>query len=156
VSEIFIEDLAFDYAHFIPGHPHCGLLHGHTSVVEVRVWGPVDELGMIIDFADLKKTVNWVLSDIDHRVFIDRSLSPILADDSVAVTWEARGRHFTLSVPRGAAVLLDGPSTIENITQYLAEKCAEALMASWRISGVAVTATEGFRKGATYSVVGRR
>ena len=55
-----------DCAHFLPGHPKCGPLHGHTYKVEVVVEGKPQD-GMIIDFADLKAAVREVLGRYDHR-----------------------------------------------------------------------------------------
>src|SRR5215510_9618213 len=59
-----------DCAHFLPGHPKCGLLHGHTYKVEVTVEGKVTG-GMVIDFADLKQAVREALGLYDHRSWND-------------------------------------------------------------------------------------
>ena len=59
-----------DCAHFLPGHPKCGQLHGHTYKVEVIIEGD-NKNGMIIDFADMKKSVNAVLQDYDHKSLND-------------------------------------------------------------------------------------
>src|SRR5215467_5465232 len=50
-----------DCAHFLPGHPKCGRLHGHTYKVEVTIEGQPKD-GMIIDFADLKQTLRDALT----------------------------------------------------------------------------------------------
>ncbi len=42
-----------DCAHFLPGHPKCGQLHGHTYKVEVTIEGEQTG-GMVIDFNELK------------------------------------------------------------------------------------------------------
>ena len=55
-----------DCAHFLPGHPRCGLLHGHTYKVDITVEGKPQN-GMIIDFADLKQALREVLAPYDHR-----------------------------------------------------------------------------------------
>jgi len=55
-----------DCAHHLPGHPKCGSPHGHTYQVDVSVEGD-HRGGMIIDFADLKKTVREVLKEFDHK-----------------------------------------------------------------------------------------
>lgn len=55
-----------DCAHFLPGHPKCGQLHGHTYRVEVTIEGEPAQ-GMVMDFADLKQVVRGVLSRYDHR-----------------------------------------------------------------------------------------
>jgi len=59
-----------DCAHFLPGHPKCGTLHGHTYKVEVVIEGETKD-GMILDFADMKKSVNKVLKDYDHTSLND-------------------------------------------------------------------------------------
>lgn len=55
----------FDSSHRLPGHPKCGVPHGHTYRVEVEVEGPVRE-GMVLDFDDLKRAVREVIRPLDH------------------------------------------------------------------------------------------
>ena len=50
-----------DSAHFLPGHPKCGPLHGHTYKVEIVIEGKTTN-GMVIDFADLKRSLREVLA----------------------------------------------------------------------------------------------
>ncbi len=59
-----------DCAHILPGHPKCGSMHGHTYKVEVVIEGE-NKSGMIIDFADLKKSVRETLGRFDHRLLND-------------------------------------------------------------------------------------
>ncbi len=59
-----------DCAHFLPGHPKCGVLHGHTYKVEVIIEGE-NKTGMIMDFADMKKNIRAVLAEYDHRALND-------------------------------------------------------------------------------------
>jgi len=68
------KDFTFDAAHFLPlvedGHK-CKRLHGHTY--RLRVWcsGPVDELGWIVDYADIATAVRPILGMLDHRLLND-------------------------------------------------------------------------------------
>ena len=55
-----------DCAHFLPGHPKCGALHGHTYKIEIAIEGE-PKSGMVMDFADLKQAVREVLLEYDHR-----------------------------------------------------------------------------------------
>ena len=59
-----------DCAHFLPGHPTCGALHGHTYKVEITIEGEARD-GMLLDFADLKRTVRSIISAYDHRNWND-------------------------------------------------------------------------------------
>ena len=59
-----------DCAHFLPGHPKCGQLHGHTYKIELMVEGDVRD-GMLVDFADLKGDLRRVLEEFDHRNWND-------------------------------------------------------------------------------------
>ena len=59
-----------DCAHFLPGHPKCGLLHGHTYKVEIEINGE-NRKGMVLDFADLKERARTVLREYDHRNWND-------------------------------------------------------------------------------------
>ena len=55
----------FDSMHLLPGHPKCGVPHGHTWKVEVVAEGPVVR-GMVMDFADLKRAMKDVVAAFDH------------------------------------------------------------------------------------------
>jgi len=59
-----------DCAHFLPGHPKCGSLHGHTYKVELIVEGDVRE-GMVMDFADVKRSMREILIEYDHKSWND-------------------------------------------------------------------------------------
>lgn len=67
------KDYTFAAAHSIRGHQgECRHLHGHTYRVRVHVAAArLDELGMVIDFADLKALLAEVLGRFDHRVIND-------------------------------------------------------------------------------------
>ena len=55
-----------DCAHFLPGHPRCGQVHGHTYKVELIVDGELRN-GMVMDFADMKRGLRETLATYDHR-----------------------------------------------------------------------------------------
>jgi 6-pyruvoyltetrahydropterin/6-carboxytetrahydropterin synthase len=72
---IFLGGLDFDYAHFIPSHPKCGRLHGHTSSVQIEIAGERDEFGMVLDFAVLKSHAKAVLDP--EQGFCTPGISPV-------------------------------------------------------------------------------
>ena len=56
-----------DYSHLLPGHPKCGVQHGHTAKVVVELFGPVRSDGMIMDFKEMEDKCWEVLSQVDHK-----------------------------------------------------------------------------------------
>lgn len=64
------KDFSFAAAHAIRGHTRgCENLHGHNYRVRVHLRAHrLDELGMVLDFADLKAIMQEVLGPFDHRV----------------------------------------------------------------------------------------
>ena len=67
------KDFTFSAAHAIRGHTRgCQNLHGHNYRVRIHVTAAeLDELGMVLDFADLKVIAQEVLGPFDHRVIND-------------------------------------------------------------------------------------
>lgn len=67
------KDFTFSAAHAIRGHTRgCQNLHGHNYRVRVYLTAKrLDELGMVLDFADLKEMMQEILGPFDHRVIND-------------------------------------------------------------------------------------
>ncbi len=74
----------FDAGHRVRGHKHkCKYLHGHRYALEVTVSSEtLDEMGMVVDFADLKDIIaGWVNENFDHNVILheaDRQLGDFI------------------------------------------------------------------------------
>lgn len=67
------KDYSFSAGHAIRGHQGgCQNLHGHNYRVRVHVAAErLDELGMVVDFADIKAVLEEVVGPFDHRVIND-------------------------------------------------------------------------------------
>ena len=61
-----------DYAHLLPGHPKCGVPHGHTAKVIVELYGTLHSDGMIMDFNEMEDKCWSVLSQLDHKNLNER------------------------------------------------------------------------------------
>lgn len=63
----------FAAAHRLRGYQgECENLHGHNWQVEVRLAGrDLDELGMLVDFRDLKRELKDILQVLDHKYLND-------------------------------------------------------------------------------------
>ncbi|MFA6036905.1 MAG: 6-carboxytetrahydropterin synthase QueD [Legionellales bacterium] len=85
----------FSAAHVIPGHPGiCARLHGHNFRMEVEVKGTqLNEIGILIDFQDLKSATQNLIDKIDHRY-----LNEIPPFDKISPTAEniAQWAYFEL------------------------------------------------------------
>lgn len=68
---------SFDSAHFLAGYSgKCANIHGHRWRVEVEVSAKDlikdgQNLGMVVDFSDLKRDVKEVLDYYDHSLIIE-------------------------------------------------------------------------------------
>ncbi len=67
------KDFTFAAAHSIRGHTGgCERLHGHNYRVRIHLASrELNELGMVMDFADLKQIAEEVLGPFDHQVIND-------------------------------------------------------------------------------------
>ncbi|MBV8958258.1 MAG: 6-carboxytetrahydropterin synthase QueD, partial [Actinobacteria bacterium] len=63
----------FEAAHQLPWHPGaCQRLHGHGYRLEVTVEGPLNEHGIVTDFADVRDVVEReVIARFDHQYLND-------------------------------------------------------------------------------------
>lgn len=80
----------FDSMHALPGHPKCGVPHGHTYTVELAVEGPVVD-GMVIDFDVMKKGLRTLLETWDHTDL--NGLLPYPSCENIAKELHARLRE---------------------------------------------------------------
>jgi 6-pyruvoyltetrahydropterin/6-carboxytetrahydropterin synthase len=83
-------DFTFAAGHFIVGHAgECARPHGHNYRVRVILLAQeLDAIGMVLDFADLKRIVGEILQPFDHRML--NEVEPFTA---VATTAERLAEH---------------------------------------------------------------
>ncbi len=89
----------FDSAHYLPNHPKCGNVHGHTYKVEVEVEGELKD-GMVVDFEDLKTILREIVSKFDHRLINDFMENPTCENICLAIFSEIKDRLKDLKVIR--------------------------------------------------------
>lgn len=70
-----VKTFRFEAAHSLPNVPEqhkCRRLHGHGYRVDVHVTGEPDaRTGWVIDFAEIRRAVEPVLDELDHRCLND-------------------------------------------------------------------------------------
>jgi 6-pyruvoyltetrahydropterin/6-carboxytetrahydropterin synthase len=87
----------FDAAHFLPGHPKCGKMHGHTWTVEVELFGRVNAEGMVYDFNHLNDAVGRLFEKFDHcnlNELVNRPTCEVIA----TIIWSALVNEYQLPV----------------------------------------------------------
>ena len=74
----------FSSAHILNGHPgNCKRMHGHNWLVEAEVQGDnTNEIGMVIDFKDIKNNLKEIISVLDHQFLND--LEPFTNENPTA------------------------------------------------------------------------
>ena len=66
------KEFTFEAAHKLPlvSQDHkCFNLHGHSFKARVYVQGPINELGWVMDFAEMKTICNPWIEKLDHSYF---------------------------------------------------------------------------------------
>lgn len=74
--------ISFCYGHRLLNYSgKCRHLHGHNGLIEITVdKEELDDLGMVVDFGDIKTAVKqWVDDTLDHRLILNEE-DPIRAD----------------------------------------------------------------------------
>src|ERR1043165_5475765 len=68
---LIFKELTFDAAHYLPQLPDehkCKALHGHTYRLKIWLQGKPNDLGWIMDFAEIKQKLQPVMKLVDHKV----------------------------------------------------------------------------------------
>jgi 6-pyruvoyltetrahydropterin/6-carboxytetrahydropterin synthase len=122
------EALVFAAAHFITfGSSECEPLHGHNYRVGVTLWGDLDHQSLVYDFIALKRDMEVLLAELDHRVILPAS-NPDLELASSASEIEVRHRDRRYVFPQSDAVVLPIPNTTaEKIAQHFGRRLADVL-----------------------------
>ena len=146
--------LRFSACHFIPDHPSCGCLHGHTFAVSIRLTGELEN-EFVVDFIELKTAVRSICDELDHRVLIasnDSRLKVEVGERECEVLMKAANKRYVL--PREDVVLLPTSSvSSEALCTYIAEKLREHLSPMKNLSELSVRVDEGAGQGAGCTIM---
>lgn len=99
-------EIDFCYGHRLLNYDgKCRHLHGHNGRAVISIQGEkLDERGMVLDFADIKKAVStWIDENLDHRMILSH-------DDPVVPMLQEMGEPL---------YLIDQNPTAENIAKLI-------------------------------------
>jgi 6-pyruvoyltetrahydropterin/6-carboxytetrahydropterin synthase len=106
-------EIEFCYGHRLLQYAgRCRHLHGHNGRAVIALEGPeLDERGMLVDFADIKKKVQlWIDENLDHNMLLCRD------DPLLGVLLERGERVF----------VMDCNPTAENIARLIFDHAKSA------------------------------
>jgi 6-pyruvoyltetrahydropterin/6-carboxytetrahydropterin synthase len=142
--------LRFSACHFIPNHPKCGCLHGHTYAISVRIEG--EQVGeFIIDFEQVKRIVNDICDRLDHRVLIAEKDPRLRIEKKGSVSIEIIESKKKYMLPSEDVVFLPTKSvSAEDLCKYFTSGIAKALKSNGaeNITKIHVRVDEGIGQGA--------
>ncbi len=142
--------LRFSACHFIPNHPKCGCLHGHTYAVSVRIEG--EQKGeFIIDFEIVKGIVNGICDRLDHRILIAEKDPRLLIKKGESVSIEIIESNKRYVLPAEDIMFLPTKSvSAEDLCQYFTANIKKSLKSNGvdNIKKIHVRVDEGIGQGA--------
>lgn len=104
--------------------PQRGLL-GETWLANVRLYGELDEQGMVCDFGTVKKVLrHWLDTELDHRLAVPVRSPQIQIEehgDFLTIRWQfgADGEFLSTRSPRDAIALVDAERlTPESVAEW--------------------------------------
>jgi 6-pyruvoyltetrahydropterin/6-carboxytetrahydropterin synthase len=140
--EVGGSSLNFDYAHFLPSSPKCGVLHGHTASVKVGLRGRVVE-DMVLEFGELKEIVRSIIKTMDHKLIVSRKYVEV-HDGRASIRFHGIGGEYRIETPLSSIYVIDSESTSENISAHIAGLLREKMPEN--VSGIYVRLSEGLGK----------
>lgn len=149
--ELFVDKLTvIDFSYL---DSRRGIL-GESWTVSISLSGQLDDNGMVLDFAHVKKQIKALIDqELDHRFIIPTAkIKPecsSLEDGTVQISWKNRHGHYLHRSPADAIVLLEIDSiTEETLAQHLEQLIRKILPAN--IKEVTVNLQQEDIKGAWY------
>lgn len=106
-------EIGFCYGHRLINYDgRCQHLHGHNARAVIVLEAPaLDPRGMLLDFVDIKRTVQrWIDENLDHNMLLCR-------DDPILPVLQKHGERV---------FVMDSNPTAENIARMIFEHTAKA------------------------------
>ncbi len=150
--------LRFASAHIVFGHDSCGVIHGHSYYVDVKICGdPNGEFGFVCDFKIVKNIVKKICGKLDHKLLIPKNhpnLKYEIKKNSIEFTFYREDIIKEYKIPLEDVILLPTMSTTaEELSMYFSKYISKELLnlgLNNDIKWVETTVNEGIGQGAKY------
>ena len=145
-------NIRFSSAHIIPEYEKCGRLHGHTYAIHTKIFGDIDDKGIILDFKLIKEILNEIASNLDHKILIPKnSKFAKIEIEKNSIIMKTLGK--TYSFPIEDCILLPIESTsAEALSEYILKIFVKKLIKFENIDSIELGVDEGFGQGSRISL----
>ncbi|EPZ43307.1 6-carboxytetrahydropterin synthase QueD [Alicyclobacillus acidoterrestris] len=121
------KEFTFDAAHHLHLYEgKCKNLHGHTYRLVITVSGFINEIGLVIDFADLKRIYQTTIEEkLDHQ-YLNEVLPPMntSAENMIVWMWEQLDSALRKETAPAQEIRLEELVLYETPTSYATLKRA--------------------------------
>lgn len=111
----------FSASHFLRFCGDCEHLHGHNYALEVFVYGPLNEDGMVVDFREVKDRAIEICKTLDHKVILPGESSTVsVKTDNGFVEVNAASKKYVF--PKEDCIVIPTvATTTELLSKYIHE-----------------------------------
>jgi 6-pyruvoyltetrahydropterin/6-carboxytetrahydropterin synthase len=114
-----VKEFTFDAAHHLHQYNgKCASLHGHTYRLIIRLSGYVNEIGLVIDFGEVKRIFKeQIESKLDHR-YLNEVLPPMNTTAENMIVWIWQELASALDTYQETSVRIEELTLYETPTSY--------------------------------------
>jgi 6-pyruvoyltetrahydropterin/6-carboxytetrahydropterin synthase len=122
--------IQFCASHRLLNHQgRCRFVHGHNYIVEVELSGPLDDMGMVVDFTEIKNSMGkWIDEHWDHSLIIHQADQEMIQLLHLPIF----KRHY----------IIPCNPTAENMANYLLDTVAPQMFVDTSFSVIRITVWE--------------
>ncbi len=140
--------IRFSSAHLIPEYEKCGRLHGHTYAVHAKIYGELDEKGIIVDFSLLKAELKEIVQELDHKILIPKDSSQVdFREDDESIEINMLDKKYVLPTSDCCILSLESTSA-ENLSRYILNRVIKSDVLPSNVKKLEIGVDEGFGQGA--------
>ncbi|MBP2144029.1 6-pyruvoyltetrahydropterin/6-carboxytetrahydropterin synthase [Methanococcus voltae] len=148
--------LRFSAAHIVFGHESCGVIHGHSYYIDVKLSGEqTGQFNFVCDFKVIKNIVKELANEMDHKLLVPKYHPEVkyeIKDDYLFMEYNHNGTLKKYMFPCCDVLMLPLKSTTaEEMSEYFGEHIKnglDKLGLLGSIEWIETTVNEGIGQGA--------
>ncbi|ENN95742.1 6-pyruvoyl tetrahydrobiopterin synthase [Methanocaldococcus villosus KIN24-T80] len=146
-------NLKFSSAHIVFGHRTCGVIHGHTYYVDIKVCGDKGEFNFVCDFKIIKEIVKEICKKIDHKLILPRDHKDVYYElRDKALYFKYKNKEYIIPVEDVILLPIETTSA-EDLAKFFAEEIISRLKEKYKnVYWIEVAISEGLGQKAIYKL----